>query len=70
MSLTIYPYSIQIVRQDLNIESSAKNEPFVYTKAEVDLTGITMDTLHKLRSECFAIKERLDAEILRRAKAV
>jgi hypothetical protein len=70
MSLTIYPLSVQIVKQDLNVTPSAKDKPFIYSKADIDLTDITLDQLQVLDSECFKIKDRLITEIVRRAKSV
>ena len=70
MSLSIFPYSIQVVKQDLNVAQTAKDSPFIYSKADIDLTAITLDQLQFLDSECFKIKDRLIAEIVRRAKSV
>ena len=67
MSLKIYEFSVQIVKQDLNITPSAKDRPYIYTKAEPDLTDITEDTLHHLLTEVNTIHNTLTDEISKRA---
>ncbi len=65
--MTIHPFAVIMVNQDLNCTETAKDRPYINTKAEVDLTTLTVDQLHKLLTETNNIKDSLLNEIATRA---